>query len=127
MENSVPCRNRHVFSLISGISYKVVMSDQMKFRSSSLSIGMLPGVMMGFKWWVQILFFFLFVFALNVVPDITAESVLGFKDDSETKNFATCEINDNDLDKESSKTEGDNKNKNEKKLFLSEGGWLVSL
>ena len=79
------------------------------------------------RWWAQIVFFFLFVLALNVVPDITAESILGCKDDSETKNFETCEINDNDLDKESSKTEGDIKNKNEKKLFLSEGGWLVSL
>ena len=77
--------------------------------------------------WVEILFFFLFVFALNVAPDITAESILGCKDDSETKAFETCEINDNDLDKESSKTEGDIKNKNEKKLFLSEGGWFVYL
>ena len=77
------------------------------------------------RWWGQILFVFLFVFALNVVPDIRAESILGCKDNSETKKFDTCEINDNDLDKESSKTEGDIKNKNEKKLFLSEGGWLV--
>ena len=79
------------------------------------------------RWWVQILFFFLFVFGLNIVPDITAESILGCKDDSETKKFETCEINDNDLDKESSKTEENTKNKNEKKLFLSEGGWLVYL
>ena len=77
------------------------------------------------RWLFQMLFFFLFVLALNVVPDITAESILGCKDDSETKKFETCEINDNDLDKESSKTEGDIKNKNEKELFLSEGGWLV--
>ena len=75
------------------------------------------------RWWVQISFFFLFIFALNVVPDITAESILGCKDDSETKKFETCEINENDLDKESSKLEEVTKNQDQKKLFLSEGGW----
>ena len=79
------------------------------------------------RWLFSVLFLFLFVLALNVVPDITAESILGCKDDSETKKFETCEINDNDLDKESSTTEDYTKNKNEKKLFLSEGGWLVYL
>ena len=75
------------------------------------------------RWWVQISFFFLFIFALNVVPDITAESILGCKDDSETKKFETCEINENNLDKESSKLEEVTKNQDQKKLFLSEGGW----
>ena len=92
------------------------MSDQLKINMSSTS-------MESKRWWVQISFFFLSIFALNVVPDITAESILGCKDDSETKKFETCEINENDLDKESSKLEEVTKNQDQKKLFLSEGGW----
>ena len=94
---------------------------------AKLMINMASSSIESIRWWVQIVFFFLFVLGLNVVPDIAAESILGCKDDSETKKFETCAINDNELDKESSKTEGDIKNKNEKKLFLSEGGWLVYL
>ena len=81
----------------------------------------------GIRWSFQILFFFLFVIFVNVFPDIIAESILGCKDNSDPKKFETCEITENDVVEDSAKVEEDEKYKKVKKLFLSEGGWLVYL
>ena len=75
------------------------------------------------SWLIKFIFIIFFIVTVNVTSDIRAESILGSKDDSEAKEFETCKINENDLVKESVKSEAETKNSNQKRLFLSEGGW----
>ena len=75
------------------------------------------------SWPIKIIFIIFFIVSVNITSDIRAESILGSKDDSEAKEFETCKINENDRVKESIKRTTETKNSNQKRLFLSEGGW----
>ena len=72
---------------------------------------------------IKFVFIIFFIVSVNVTSDIRAESILGSKDNSEAKGFETCKINENDLVEESVKPTTETKDSNQKRLFLSEGGW----
>ena len=80
-----------------------------------------------FKWHIQLILIILFVIALFITTDISADSILGCEDDRETKKFETCKINENDLVKDSLKSGAEIKDGKRKPLFLSEGGWYVHM
>jgi len=75
------------------------------------------------KWHIQHILVILLAIALFVITEISAESILGCKDDRETIPFETCKINENDLVKDSLKSGTEIKDGKKKPLFLSEGGW----
>ena len=81
----------------------------------------------GMKWPIQLIVIVFFLIVLNVTTDIGAESILGCKDNSETKEFETCKIDENDLVKGSTISEKAIKDEEKNQLFLSEGGWYVNV
>ena len=72
---------------------------------------------------IKFIFIIHFIVSVNITFDIRAESILGSKDDSEANEFETCSINENNLVEESVKPTTETKDSNQKRLFLSEGGW----